>query len=141
MTRNKQHFYGVDLNAVARAGAKNMLEHAMQATREREVDGLKHVYDLEREIAVLVFKERDDPPLWRMETLGELQGGIPMIKVYDPDPAMLKAELRNVLGGKFVLYGVARTDAEARRLSCKVRIREMGTILPKDSERFLGERG
>ena len=140
MARDRNRFYGIDLNAAARAGAKNMLEHAMQATREREIDGLRHKYDLDIEIAVLVFQEGIDPPMWKMETLGELQGGIPTVTVYDPDPAMLRAELRNVLGGKFLLYGVAATDAEARKLACKVRIREMGTILPKDSERYRGER-
>jgi hypothetical protein len=140
MMGRKQRFYGIDLNAASRAGAKNMLEHAMQATREREIDGLRHKYDLDIEIGVLVFQERSDPPMWRMETLGELQGGIPMVKVWDPEPAFLQAELRNVLGGKFLLYGVAATDAEARKLACKVRIREMGTIKPRDSERHLGER-
>lgn len=140
MRRRRPELIGIDFARNLRAGAKDLMERAIKAGEKREREAAAYKYNTTQEIAVMVFEQRSNPPLWRMETLTELPHGIGTVKVYDEVPRFLAAELRNVLAGKFELHGVCATPDEARHLACTVRIREMGTVRLKDSERFAGER-
>lgn len=141
MKRHRQDLVGIDFNQILKAGARNMLDQAMRGEQTRMREASVHRYDTTQELSVLVFEERSNPPLWRMETLGTLPNDLPTVKVWDPEPAFLQAEMRNKLGGLFLVYDVCATPEEARKLSCKIVIREMGTIRLRDADRFEGERG
>jgi hypothetical protein len=137
--RPRPDLIGIDFARIVREGAKEMHRQGEESLIKRERDA-KHAYEQLPEIGVLVFQERSNPPLWRMETVKEGPNGMGIVKVWDPAPAFLQAEMRVKLAGVFEVYDVCETSAEARRVAGSIRIREMGTIRLKDSERFEGER-
>ena len=97
MRKHRPNLIGVDFAQVLRKGAKDLMERAIKAGEKREREAAVYKYDTTQEIAVMVFEQRSNPPLWRMETLTELPYGIGTVTVYDETPRFLAAELRNVL--------------------------------------------
>jgi hypothetical protein len=129
---------GIDFARVLRAGAKDMIRQADEGRVRVERDQ-RHEYETAPELCVLVFQERLEPPLWRMETVQPLEKGIGIVKVWDREPAFLMPELRNKLAGLFEVHDVAKTSVEARSIAASLNIREMGTIPLRDSQRREGE--
>lgn len=140
MKRVRNDLIGIDFERTLRAAAKEIWDSANKAADQLERKKREYQYEQTHELEVMVFEERASPPLWRIETLRPGPNGMGIVTARDPEPRFLEAELRNVLAGKLEVYGAANNSAEARRMACKMVIRNLGTVRLKDSERFEGER-
>lgn len=140
MKRVRNDLLGFDFASHIRAAAREMHEEGQHAALKRQIAARQHVYETKHELLCLVFEERANPPLWRIETIQPGPGGMGIVTARDPNPAFLKAELRMVLAGKLQVHGIAKDSAEARALACKYSVVVSDTIRLKDSERFEGER-
>lgn len=137
MKRPRPDLIGIDFAQIVKAGAAEMVRQGEESLLKSERDR-KHRYETPEELAVLVFQVRGDPPMWRMETLSDVCGA-GIVKVFDPNPAFLAAEMRMKLTGVFEVYGVCNSSADARQKAAKLVIREMGTARLKDSQRSEGD--
>lgn len=140
MKRARPDLQGIDFERTLRAAAKEMLA-TEEDLRKREIDAQAHEYKTVHEIDVMVFEERRNPAMWRIETLKPGPNSMGIVTARDPNPQYLEAELRHVLKGKFEVYGVAQNSAEARTMACDAVLRVVGRVPLRDADRFEGERG
>jgi hypothetical protein len=137
--RPRPDLVGIDFQQIVQRGASEMMRQGHDSAEKRERAKRQYTYTDAPELAVLIFQERYDPPLWRMETLKPGPNGMGIVKVWDPNPAFLEAELRNVLAGKLEVYGVCANSEDARWSAANIKIREMGTVRLRDSQTREGE--
>ena len=140
MKRNRTDLVGIDFQQIVQRGAREMMRQGHDSAEKRERAKRQYAYTEAPELAVLTFQEQHDPPLWRMETLKPGPNGMGIVRVWDPNQAFLEAELRNKLAGLLEVHGVCANSDDARWSAANVKIRNMGTVRLKDSERFEGER-
>jgi hypothetical protein len=141
MKRVRNDLIGWDFASHIRAAALEMHNEGALSALKRQQAAQQHVYEQQHELQCLVFQERVDPPMWRIETIQPGPGGMGIVTARDPNERFLKAELRMVLSGKLHVHCIAKTPAEARAMACKYVITVSDTIRLRDSERFEGERG
>jgi hypothetical protein len=137
--RPRPDLVGIDFQQIVQRGAQEMMRQGHDSAEKRERAKRQYTYTDAPELAVLIFQERYDPPLWRMETLKPGPNGMGIVKVWDANPAFLEAELRNVLAGKLEVYGVCANSEDARWSAANIKIREMGTVRLRDSQTREGE--
>jgi len=135
MAIDKDRLIGIDYAAIAKRGAKNLMELAEKNGIERERRIIREAqYTEVPDLDVLVFEERHNPPLWRMETIHEGPNFMGIVKVWDRHERFLEAELRVRLASLFLRHGCAETMADARKMVAKMRIKRRGVIRLKDSQ-------
>jgi hypothetical protein len=141
MKGQRDDLLGWDFGAYIRAAAQEMIAGGPHAELRRRQAAAEYRYDLQHEMMCLVFQERSDPPVWRIETLQPGPGGMGIVVARDADERFLVPELRTTLMHKLVVHGVAKDKAEARSMACKMRIVVADTLRLRNSERHEGERG
>jgi hypothetical protein len=140
MKRVRNDLLGFDFASHIRAAALEMHNEGQLSALKRQQAAREHVYTTVHELQCLVFEERADPPVWRIETIQPGPGTMGIVTARDACERFLLPELRNVLAGKLKVYGLAKDAAEARSMACKYTITVSDTIRLRDSERFEGER-
>lgn len=137
----RKAFAGDDVGKHIRRMASEMMRIGLEHAEEKRIEALRHQYTSAPFLEVTVSQVRLDPPLWRMETCGPLVADA-IAWVEERDPAHLEPELRMVAARMLLHYGHVQTWDEAKERVKLMRIQRRGRIVvPKDSERWLGERG
>lgn len=138
----RKQFAGADPSEQIRKLAKSMMDIGLEHAEEKRRKSLEYQYTTAPYLEVVVSQLCADPPMWRMETVTPIIAEYGVLHVDEPDQRHLEPELRIMAARILLKYGYVPNWDEAREWVKKMEIQRRGRIvMPRDSERFLFERG
>jgi hypothetical protein len=140
MKRDIRKLFGGDDPAKhIRAGAKDLMAKAIANGDRRDREALVYKYQSRPTLEVTVTQLRDNPPLWRMETVGDLIREHGPLAVQDTDRRLLEAELRYQASKILQRFSYVKDAAEAAEWLARTKVEERGLIVLADSQTRIGE--
>jgi hypothetical protein len=131
---------GADLGQLLRIAAKNLYDAAERNTQQMEREASLFKYETAPCIDVVISQVQSNPPLWRMQTVGQVVGELEPMRVVEENPKLLEAELRNCIRMALDEHGYTKAAAdpaaEARKWAADVKIRVVDTVLLRDNQRL-----
>lgn len=123
-------FAGQDPAEVIRRGASDFLKKAIANGERRDREARAHKYESNPELAVVISRVRDQPPLWCLRTHVAPVG---KVEIYEESQASLIPELRHRITCALIRDNWCSPD-EARKRAALMPVR-VEHVLLRDSQR------